>query len=455
MTAKQLPDRPVEVEKVGIEHIPDGERHGSPGRIFTLWFAANLTIADYAIGVLTTVLFGFTVSQAIPILLVGNLLGGLFLGLAAAMGPSLGFPQMFSSRASFGRRGNYLPGGLNWISTLGWFAVNTILASEAVRVLLPSVDFAVAATVLVVVQVVIAVFGHDFIHLFEKVMSIVLGILFLWIFVLTIPHLNEAFSYVPSGSTGSLGLGMLGTLVAVSFSYLMAWSPYASDYSRYLPASSSRKRVFVFALAGGAVSSFAIEVLGALIGSLTKSLDYFGALNSFAGSSGPIAIITVVLGAIAANGLNLYTNALSALVLDVKARRWLMVAAGGAVGLGISEVGFLAGFEPFFENFLLTLDYWITPWLGIILVDYYLTRRMTTETASNSPAVSKRTLAIYLLSILVSVPFMTDFLRLGPPIGSLLGLSGGADVSYFLSFAVASVLTFALPRKAPTSSLGR
>ena len=133
----KLPDKLAEVEKVGIEHIPEGERHGSPGRIFTLWFAANLTIADYTIGVLTTVLFGFTVSQAIPILLLGNLLGGLFLGLAAAMGPSLGFPQMFSSRASFGRRGNYLPGALNWVSTLGWFAVNTILASEAVRVLLP------------------------------------------------------------------------------------------------------------------------------------------------------------------------------------------------------------------------------------------------------------------------------------------------------------------------------
>ena len=441
-----MPDKPVEIEKVGIEHIPDGERHGSPGRIFTLWFAANLTIADYAIGVLTTVLFGFTVAQAVPILLVGNLLGGLFLGLAAAMGPSFGFPQMFSSRAPFGRRGNYLPGSLNWISTLGWFAVNTILASEAVRVLLPSVDFVVAATVLVVVQVVIAVYGHDFIHLFEKVMSIVLGILFLWIFILTVPHLGEAFSYVPSGSTGAVGLGMLGTLLAVSFSYLMAWSPYASDYSRYLPASSSRKRVFVLALAGGAISSFAIEVLGALIGSLTRSLDYFGALNSFAGTSGVLAIVAVVLGAIAANGLNLYTNALSALVLDVRARRWVMVAVGGAVGLVISEVGYLAGFEQFFENFLLTLDYWITPWLGVVLVDYYLTNRTTAESASNAGSVSPSILAIYVFSILVSVPFMTDFLHFGFPIGSLLGWFGGADVSYFVSFLLAAVLTYALGR---------
>ncbi len=89
-------DKPVEVEKIGIEHVPEDLRHGSPNRTFTLWFAANLTIADYVAGVLTTVFFGFTMAQAIPVLLVGNLLGGLFLGVAAAMGPSLGFPQMLS-----------------------------------------------------------------------------------------------------------------------------------------------------------------------------------------------------------------------------------------------------------------------------------------------------------------------------------------------------------------------
>lgn len=442
-----MSDKPVEIEKIGIEHIPGTERHGSPGRVFTLWFAANLTIADYAIGVLTTVLFGFTLSQAIPVLLLGNVLGGLFLGLAAAMGPSLGFPQMLSSRASFGRRGNYLPGALNWVSTLGWFAVNTILASEAVRVLLPNADFGVVAVALVLAQVVIAVFGHDFIHLFEKVMAVVLGILFLWVFVLTIPRLGTALSYVPPGSSGAAGLGAVGILLAVSFSYLMAWAPYASDYSRYLSSETPRTRVLVYALAGGAISSFAIEALGALIGSLTGSLDYFGALNSFAGSSGSLAMLAVILGAVAANCLNLYTNALSALVLDVKTRRWLMVAVGGFVGLAISEAGYLAGFEPFFENFLLTLDYWITPWLGVILVDYYLTKRMTAESAGDSPLFSFRILAIYLFSILVSIPFMTDFLHLGPPVGSLLRWLGGADISYFVSFAIAASLTFAARKR--------
>ena len=95
-----MSDKATEVERYGIEHIPSDKRHGTPGRTFTLWFAANLTIADYVIGVLTTQLFGMTLTQALPVLILGNILGGLVLGLSAAMGPTLGYPQMFSSRSS-------------------------------------------------------------------------------------------------------------------------------------------------------------------------------------------------------------------------------------------------------------------------------------------------------------------------------------------------------------------
>ena len=439
-----MPERPATVEKLGIEHVPEEERHGSPGRVFTLWFAANLTIADFVIGVFTTVLFGFTMAQAIPVLLVGNILGGLFVGLAAAMGPSLGFPQMLSSRASFGRIGNYIPGGLNWISTVGWFTVNTILAVFALQVIIPGANFVLAAAAYVVIQAVIAIYGHDFIHLFEKVMAVVLGLLFSLIFVMTIPRLGEAFSYTPAGSGAGLGLGSVGLLLAVSFSYLMSWSPYASDYSRYLNPSTSKSRVLVLALAGGALSSFAIEVVGALVGSLTPSLSgippFFGGLNSLAGGYGSLAMVTLILGAFAADALNLYTNSLSALVLDVKAARWKTVAVGGAVGFLIAVAGG-ADFEPNFEKYLLFLTYWITPWLAIVLVDFFIAKRTTVESVASARPFDWPALGVYGISVLISVPFMVPLLQLPSPVGSLSYLLGGADFSYFISFAAAFVLT--------------
>ncbi len=446
-----MTDKPVAVEKIGIEHVTEEMRHGSSRRTFTLWFAANLTIADYVIGVLSTVYFGFTVGQAIPVLLLGNLLGGLFLGLAAAMGPSMGFPQMLSSRASFGRLGNYVPGALNWISTVGWFAVNTILAVVALQVVFPGANFAIAAAAYVLIQSVIAIYGHDFIHLFEKVMTVVLGILFLLIFILTIPKLGSAFAYVPADATGALTLGSIGLLFVVSFSYLMSWSPYASDYSRYLPAGTSKKGVALLALAGGALSSFAVEVVGALVGSLTpaetKVLGAFGGLNAFAGPLGSLAMLTLILGAFAADALNLYTNSLSALVLDIKASRWKTVAAGGAVGFAIA-VAVGASFESFYENFLLALSYWIMPWLGIVLVDFYLAKRTKVERIASPSSWDLPALGVYALSILFSVPFMVPLLPYSYPVGALASWFGGADLSYFVSFAVAAGLTYFVRRRA-------
>ncbi|MDA4126320.1 MAG: cytosine permease [Thaumarchaeota archaeon] len=443
-----MPDRPVEVEQAGIEHIPEDQRHGAPGRVFTLWFAANLTVADYVIGVLTVQVFGLTVLQALPVLAVGNLLAGLALGLSAAMGPKLGFPQMLSSRSSFGRRGNYLFGGLNWISTVGWFTVNTILGVEAAQTVFPGLNFYAVATALVAVQIIVAVYGHDFIQLFEKAMSVLLALLFFGIFLLTLPRLNEALSFVPSGgSAAAPSLGALGVVLAVSFSYLMSWSPYASDYTRYLPSSASGRKVALYALAGGAGASFAVEVIGALVGSLTSGLG-FGGLYGLAGLFGPVAILAIILGAMAANALNIYTNSLSALVLDVKTKRWVAVVVGGLVGLALSFAG-QVNFELNFENFLLVLDYWIMPWLGIVLVDYYLSRRTTVQSSAEAGSLDARALAAYLVAVVLSVPFMVPALRLGFPFGALAYLFGGADFSYFVSFFVAAGLTYLLRRPRP------
>ena len=137
-------DRVAVPEPYSIEHIPFAERHGHSRQLLWLWLAANLTIADYAIG-FVPVAIGLPLLPALLALALGNLLGGVVLAWSAAMGPAAGFPQMFIGRRAFGRIGGYLPAGLNWLSTAGWFTVNTILGAFAVQLLLPATPFVGAA----------------------------------------------------------------------------------------------------------------------------------------------------------------------------------------------------------------------------------------------------------------------------------------------------------------------
>ena len=160
-------------------------------------------------------------------------------------------------------------------------------------------------------------------------------------------------------------------------------------------------------------------------------------LRTFSGNIGYIVLVGLILGALAANSLNIYTNSLSALVLDVKTKRWITVVIGGIIGLALTIIGGV-NFEANFENFLLVLDYWITPWLAIILVDFYLAKKTTSLTAERARGWDGGALGIYGLSILISVPFMSW------PTGYIFPLSSkffqGADFSYFISFIAAAIL---------------
>ncbi len=433
------------MEKIGIEHVPLKARHGKTSQLFTLWLASNLTIADYALGFLPVSL-GVPLPSIIVGLLVGNILGSLFLAVAVAMGPKMGLPQMFISRWSFGRNGNYFFAALNWISTVGWFTVNVILGTFALQTLLPSMPLIVGATLTVVVEVLLAIFGYDIIHSFEKVMSILLGGLFTFAtLVIVLQHYAAISSYSPKSVDGS-GLAILAITIAAAFSYVMSWSPYGSDYSRYLPEATPYRTSIMNSFLGAFIGSFWLELLGAFVAIIAPSAsNSIYALPVAFGTLGLPIVAAIILGGVAANVLNIYTNALSALVLDIKTKRWIVVVLGGCAGLLLAVYG-AADFGRFYEQFLLLLDYWITPWLGIIAIDFFVLKKTSFSNMSRIPVFSWRAIASYLIGVLISIAFIPSIGYFGFT-GPLAPLMGGADFSYFVSFLVSAILYYLISRK--------
>lgn len=431
-------DRVVTLEPYSIEHIPAQERHGQSRQLLWLWLAANLTIADYALGFLPVSL-GLPLPATLLSLAIGNVLGGLLLAWSAAMGPAAGYPQMLIGRRPFGRIGGYLPAALNWLSTAGWFTVNTILGAFAVQLLVP-MPFPVAAIILVAAQTLITIYGHNFIQAFERWMAAVLGVLFAIATVIGLSHGTELSAWRPAGSASLLPL--FGIVLAASFSYIMSWSPYASDYSRYLPEQTSRRQVAVFVFIGAAVASFWLEVLGALVAILgPRDATPVGALASVMGGFGKVAVLAIILGATTANALNLYSNTLSARVLDLPWPRWSFALLGAALGFVVALLGY-QNFIRNYINFLLLLDYWIMPWLAVLFVDFFWLRQQQPAGFGGAPPWNGRGLLAYLIGLAASVPFMSEAFFTGP----LATWFGQADFSYFVGFLVAGAAYLVLNR---------
>lgn len=74
MAAARYGDRVGALEPYSIEHVPLAERHGRSRDLGWLWLAANLTIADYALGFLPVSL-GLPLAPTLTALAAGNLAG--------------------------------------------------------------------------------------------------------------------------------------------------------------------------------------------------------------------------------------------------------------------------------------------------------------------------------------------------------------------------------------------
>ena len=424
----------LRVEPYGVEPVRAADRHGQARSQFTLWLGSNLTIADFALGFLPIEL-GLPWGWTIAAILTGNLLGALMLAASAAMGPVYGVPQLVIGRRSFGRVGGYLPALLNYVSTIGWFTVNNILGAFGLRILWPGLQFWQAALLLVVVQGLLAVYGHNLIHVYERIMSVVLAILFAISSVLVLQHHTVLAGYHPA--TTALW-PLFAVMVGAAFSYIGSWSPYASDYSRYLPQTTSRKKVALYTFVGAFVASVWLELVGAGVAVVAglKHGDPIASLHTVMGGFGTLAVIAIILGGTAADALNLYSNSLSAGAIDIRLPRWTLAIIASAVGLVLSLAG-SGHFEQNYENFLLMLGYWITPWAGILFADFYLFRSYRQVTGDNRHlrGVFAPGLLSFLAGFLVSVPFMNGPLYKGGIAASL----GGADLSFYVGFVAAAV----------------
>ncbi|MFF7274803.1 purine-cytosine permease family protein [Streptomyces griseorubiginosus] len=446
-------DKVIAVESAGSEPIPESERHGGPLQLLWTWASPNIEFATVFIGVIAVLFFGLSFWQATAAIVLGTALGALTQGVLSLDGPRFGVPQMVVGRLSFGYFGNILPAAANGlVAGVGWFAVNSVSAAFALNTLtglrpLPSLLLVVAA------EILIGFIGHNFVHVFEKYAFPALAVIFLLAGVWTFKD-----AHLGGGGTGG-GVGGFLLAFSAAWGYAAGWNPYAADYSRYLPRTANRARTVLYPALGLFLSVSVVAVIGAASATIVSPKDatptaaFTGHLPGWLGD---LVLIAIILGAVSANALNVYSGAISIASFGLNLPAWLsrsvLVVVSGVAGTAAAWAS-LSDAGAAYEAFLLVIAYWVAPWLGVVLVerllrphgsDEILSGRLTDRTFTNWPG-----LAALLLGVAVSVPLFSnqeDYVGYVPEHWPAFG-----DITPVVGFVVSAVLYAALRRRSPAA----
>jgi NCS1 nucleoside transporter family len=376
-------DKVVAVEPGGVEFIPLDERHGKPIQLLWTWTSPNMEFATVGVGILGVLYWGLTFWQTVAAIVIGTAAGAITQGILSTWGPKEGLCQMVLSRSGFGYLGNILPAGLNAIiAGVGWFAVNSISGALALHVLITGIPKGLCLIIIVVVQLAIAFFGHNLVHVFERYAFPVLTVIFVvaavWVLSKSHPGASALTVNFPPPPLGGFLL-----MTGAAFGYAAGWNPYASDYTRYLKPETKSAPVALYAALGVFASCVLLEVAGA------AAITTLSGKQAGAASIGPglitdllpswigkLTLLAIFLGAICANVINIYSGSLSFMALGIRLPTHV---ARAVVALGLGLIGFAVAWHYLsdpstYENFLLIIAYWIGPWLAVVFLDRWFRR---------------------------------------------------------------------------------
>ena len=120
-----------------------------------------------------------------------------------------------------------------------------------------------------------------------------------------------------------------------------------------------------------------LAILGATIASVTQDTDPAKMVSAvFGGVTSLLVLLMVLHGPIAANILNVYSAALAALSTGIRLSRTALALIVGIVGYLVTIYFIFApSFAKAFDNWMISLLLWMSPWAGVVLADFFIKRR--------------------------------------------------------------------------------
>jgi NCS1 family nucleobase:cation symporter-1 len=442
------------IEQRTIDIIPHDERHGKSRDLFTIWFGSNILPLTIITGALGPAVYGLSFTASLVAILIGNLGGGLLMALHSAQGPKLGVPQMIQSRGQFGSIGSVIVVLIAVFMYIGFFASNLALAGETINLANSNIDPKVGEIAAALIALVVVVFGYNLIHTLNKIATVVLGIAMIVGMVMIVANGLPADFFTHGGGIGDSFGAFLG-MVSIAATWQLAYAPYVSDYSRYMPKNDEGARsAFLASYWGCTLGSILPMVWGVMAAlAIPEAADAINGINTSVGKLGVAFMILFFLTASQSNAINLYGGTLCTItVIQTFATKWLPRAAGrwiiGAIFIALSLyiALTLTDFLTSYSAFVLILSYMLIPWTAINLVDFYMIRKGKYHVESffhESGGIYGRfnwvAIGSYFIGIAAEAPFANPSSAWK---GMFVDSLGGADIAWIVGLIVTGTVYY-------------
>ena len=423
------------LETHGITPVPEANRFGRPARLATVFFAPNLTMTAVFSGTLGASL-GLGFGTGLIALLAGTIIGSIPVAYLATWGPRTGTAQLPFARLPF--RGTVvLPGLVQWLNSIAWDALVGLFGGEALSQLL-GLPFWLAVAIVLLLQCAVGVLGYEVIHRVQAVMSVVVAVFFV---VLTWKLVSGHPVTMSDSVSGGERVGAFVLFSTIALSLAISWASYASDFSRYLPADTSRPRAFGYTLLGLTLSYVWGEALGLAAGQALTDQTTAGISALLGGGAlGSIALLVIALTAVSSNAMNDYSGSLALQTVGVRLLRPVSAVVVTVIAFALILWMHSGDLASKFQDVLLVIGYWIPPFVGVVAVDWWARtrrgRRFEVLDEITKPQAGWPALVAFLIGCASVVPFMNTSVYTGP----VAAAAHGADLAYYVGFVVSAAV---------------
>ncbi|MEJ7633202.1 cytosine permease [Aeromicrobium sp.] len=374
-----------QVEQIGVEFIPDDERHSTPRNVFTVFFGGNLAFSVIVFGWLP-ITFGLSWQQAVASAFTGLLIGTVLIAPLSLLGPRTGTNNVVASGGHFGVRGRLIGSALTLAFALAYAAIAVWTAGDALvaashRLLgTPDGDLALALGYgLIAMEIVIvALYGHGTVVALQRFVLPVVGFLL----VLGIFAFAGDMDLSRGGRDYLLG-GFWPTwflAVTVSIGGPLSYAPTLGDYTRRISSRRHSDRAVVLAACGGVFLGLLATALFGIFTTLAfpeMSDSYVGDLVNAAPSWYVLPIVLIALaGGLGQGVLNIYASGLDLEALIPRLSRLQTTLVTSACAVALLYVGvFVIDAVDAITAMTLILNGVAGPWVAINAVAFLVTRR--------------------------------------------------------------------------------